>query len=135
MFVASGVVIGLSALAMSWEMAIGGASETAATTLFALLFLFALGQGFLHIRRRELAQHREWRMLCFCHWAGGGDDPANRRFFFATSRLTHVSPQEFFGTAFWLGFTLHLIAAEAWVRYTREMRPGHSPLSPSRMGS
>ena len=55
--------------------------------------------------------------------------------FFATSRLTHLSPQEFFGTAFWLGFTLHLIAAEAWVRYTREMRPGRSPLSPSRMGS
>ena len=33
-------------------MAIGGANETAATTLFALLFLFSLGKGFAAIRRR-----------------------------------------------------------------------------------
>jgi hypothetical protein len=39
--------------------------------------------------------------------------------FFATSRLTRLTPQEFFGTAFWLGFTLHLIAAEVWIHYTR----------------
>ena len=28
--------------------------------------------------------------------------------FFATSRLTHLTPRDFFGTAFWLGFTLTL---------------------------
>jgi hypothetical protein len=36
--------------------------------------------------------------------------------FFAFSGL---SPQEFFGFAFWIGFTLHLIAAEVWINYTR----------------
>ncbi len=39
--------------------------------------------------------------------------------FFATSRFTHLTPQEFFGTAFWIGFTLQLIAAESWIYYTR----------------
>lgn len=39
--------------------------------------------------------------------------------FFATSRLTHLTPHDFFGTAFWLGFTLQLIAAESWIHYTR----------------
>ena len=34
--------------------------------------------------------------------------------FFAASRL---SPHEFFGTAFWLGFTITLIAAEVWIHY------------------
>jgi len=35
--------------------------------------------------------------------------------FFAARRL---SPHEFFGTAFWLGFTLTLLAAEAWIHYS-----------------
>ncbi len=36
--------------------------------------------------------------------------------FFAFSSLT---PREFFGIAFWLGFTVHLAAAEAWIAGTR----------------
>jgi hypothetical protein len=39
--------------------------------------------------------------------------------FFATSRLTQLTPQQFFGVAFWLGFSAHLIAAEAWIRSSR----------------
>jgi hypothetical protein len=38
--------------------------------------------------------------------------------FFATSRFSSLSPHEFFGIAFWIGFVLHLIAAEAWIRAT-----------------
>ena len=37
--------------------------------------------------------------------------------FFAFRRLT---PHEFFGIAFWLGFTITFLAAEAWVDYTRQ---------------
>jgi len=37
--------------------------------------------------------------------------------FFAFSRL---SPQVFFGTAFWIGFSLHAIAAEVWINSTRK---------------
>jgi len=35
--------------------------------------------------------------------------------FFATSRFSGLTPREFFGIAFWIGFVLHLIAAEAWI--------------------
>lgn len=31
-----------------------------------------------------------------------------------------LTPQEFLGTAFWIGFTVHLIAAEVWINYTRQ---------------
>jgi hypothetical protein len=31
-----------------------------------------------------------------------------------------LTPREFFGIAFWIGFVLHLIAAEAWIRTTSE---------------
>ncbi len=36
---------------------------------------------------------------------------------FAFRRLT---PHEFFGIAFWLGFTTTLLIAELWIDYTRE---------------
>jgi hypothetical protein len=29
-----------------------------------------------------------------------------------------MAPHEFFGSAFWIGFTLHLIVAEAWIHAT-----------------
>jgi hypothetical protein len=36
--------------------------------------------------------------------------------FFATSRLTHLQPHQFFGIAFWIGFTLTWIAGEIYIR-------------------
>jgi hypothetical protein len=39
--------------------------------------------------------------------------------FFATSRFSGLMPHEFFGIAFWIGFVLHLMAAEAWIHATR----------------
>jgi hypothetical protein len=39
--------------------------------------------------------------------------------FFATRKLTHLTPHDFFGIAFWLGFTIQLMAAEIWINYTR----------------
>ena len=39
--------------------------------------------------------------------------------FFATSTLSGLTPYDFFGPGFWIGFALHLIAAEVWIRRTR----------------
>jgi hypothetical protein len=36
--------------------------------------------------------------------------------FFATESVTHLGPQQFFGTAFWIGFTATYIAGEAYLR-------------------
>src|SRR6202158_1758686 len=65
-FVSCGLVIGISALVMSFGMpAIGGFNQAAATTLFATFFLFALCKAFWHIRQREAALHREWMIRAF----------------------------------------------------------------------
>ena len=49
---------------MSPQTAIGGVNETTATTLFAILFLFALGKAFVAIRQGKVsALHREWMIL------------------------------------------------------------------------
>src|SRR3989442_1064470 len=64
-FVASGLVIGVTGLVMGVVMAIGGANETAATSFFAIIFLVALGQAVLHVRRGDVARHREWMLRAF----------------------------------------------------------------------
>lgn len=120
-FVSLGIVIGVSALAMSYTTSIGGANETAATTLFAIIFLFDLVKACVHIRRREIAQHREWMIRAYAIGLAVATVRPIVGVFFATSPFTHLTPKEFFGTAFWLGFTLNFIAAEAWINYTRGM--------------
>ncbi len=114
-----GLIIGSSALVMSPRMAIGGPNETAATTLFAIVFLFSLVKAFLHIRRGRVALHREWMIRAFAVGFAVASIRPIVGVFFATSRLTHLTPHDFFGTAFWLGFTIQLMVAEIWINYTR----------------
>ena len=115
----SGVIIGATALVMSPQMAIGGANETAATMLFAILFLVALGSAFVAIRQGQVETHREWMIRAFAIGLAVALVRPIVGVFFATSRITHLTPHDFFGTAFWLGFTIQTIAAEIWIHYTR----------------
>ncbi len=119
LLVAWGAVIGLTALVMSPRMAIGGANETAATMLFAILFLGALAKAWAAIRRRDIPAHREWMIRAFAIGLAVAFVRPIVGIFFATSRLTHLTPHDFFGIAFWLGFTIQTLAAEAWIQYTR----------------
>jgi uncharacterized membrane protein len=121
--VVCGLIVGVTALVMSFKMNIGGPNETAATTLFAIIFLICLVRAYRHIRRKEVARHREWMIRAY----GAGLGVATTRpivgAFFAFRRL---SPHEFFGIAFWLGFTITFLAGEAWVEYTRIRRTGQT---------
>ena len=118
-FVVCGVVIGTSALAMSFRVpAIGGFNQAAATTLFATFFLFALCKAFWHIREREVALHREWMIRAFSVGLAVATIRPIIAMFFATRRFSGLTPYEFFGTGFWIGFVLHLMAAEAWIQAT-----------------
>lgn len=112
----SGLIIGFSALVMSFKMNIGGLNETAATTLYALLFLICLIEAYRYIRRKEVARHREWMIRAYGIGLGVATTRPIVGAFFAFRRL---SPHEFFGIAFWLGFTITAIVAEGWVEYTR----------------
>ena len=122
-FVCCGVVIGVSALVMSFGMpAIGGVNQAAATTLFGAFFLLALGKAVWHIRRKEVAQHREWMIRAFAVGLAVATIRPIIGIFFATSRVSGLTPHEFFGIAFWIGFTVQLMAAEAWIRWTAGKR-------------
>jgi hypothetical protein len=101
---------------MSYKMNIGGPNESAATTLFAIVFLICLIKAYLHIRRKEPARHREWMIRAYAVALGVATTRPIVGMFFAFRRLT---PHEFFGIAFWLGFTITFLAAEAWIDHTR----------------
>jgi uncharacterized membrane protein len=115
--VVSGLIIGTTALVMSYKMNIGGPNETAATTLFGILFLFSLIKAYRHIRRKEVARHREWMIRAYAVGLGVATTRPIVGMFFAFRRLT---PHEFFGIAFWLGFTITFLVAEWWIDYTRQ---------------
>jgi len=111
-----GLIIGVTALVMSYTMNIGGPNETAATTLYGIVFLICLTKAYLFIRRKEVARHREWMIRAYGVGLGVATTRPIVGMFFAFRRMT---PHEFFGIAFWLGFTITFMAAEAWIDYTR----------------
>jgi hypothetical protein len=113
-----GLVIGISALPMS-RHPVGGALEVSAIIFFDGFFLLALTKAFLHIRRREVTLHREWVIRAMSVALGVATVRPIIGVFFATSRLTGLTPHDFFGIAFWIGFSLTYVAGELWIRYTR----------------
>jgi uncharacterized membrane protein len=115
-FLLASGVIGTSGLLMGWKTPIGGASETTAITFFGGLFLFELGKAFLHVRRRQIAQHREWMIRAFILGLAIATDRPMFGLFFVFSRMPLP---EFFAIALWLSFCLHLVAAEVWINWTR----------------
>ncbi|OLB34702.1 MAG: hypothetical protein AUH11_17345 [Acidobacteria bacterium 13_2_20CM_57_17] len=120
-FLTASAVVGVTGLTMAFGKTIGGIDEKAAITLFGTFFLIALAKALWHALRREFAQHREWMIRGYAiGLAVATIRPIMGTFFAAAVLRGHApEPKEFFGTAFWIGFTLQTIAAEIWINYTR----------------
>jgi uncharacterized membrane protein len=120
-FLTTSAVVGVTGLTLAFGKTIGGVDEKAAITLFGSFFLIALAKGLWHTLRREFAQHREWMIRGYAiGLAVAAIRPIMGTFFAAAMLQGHrPEPREFFGTAFWIGFTLQMIAAEIWINYTR----------------
>ena len=120
-FLASSLVVGITGLRMALGDTIGGLDEKAAILLFGTFFLIALAKALWHALRREFAQHREWMIRGYAiGLAVATIRPIMATFFAAALLQGHTpEPKQFFGTAFWVGFTLQMIAAEIWINYTR----------------
>jgi hypothetical protein len=108
-----GVVVGVTAYAMS-EYSIGGWVERSAVLLFNTLFLFSLFRAWY--LRREPASSLRWLTRAIAILLGIATTRPVMGIFFATSRATHLSPQQFFGIAFWIGFSINTLIVELWLR-------------------
>jgi len=120
-FLTTSAVIGISGLTLAFGKTIGGVDEKAAIMLFGSFFLIALAKGLWHALRREFAEHREWMIRGYAIGLAVATVGLIMGTFFAVAVLRghRPVPHEFFGTAFWIGFTLQMIAAEIWINYTR----------------
>ncbi|WPU92698.1 DUF2306 domain-containing protein [Mucilaginibacter sabulilitoris] len=120
LFLISGNIIGTTALVMSFAVpAIGGVNQVIATALFSLFFLYSLFKAFQQILQHKIASHREWAIRAYSIGLAVATIRIINGIFFATSGITGLTPHEFFGIGFWMGFVLHLILAEFWINKTR----------------
>jgi Predicted membrane protein (DUF2306) len=109
-----GAVVGVTAYAMN-TYAIGGWVERSAVLLFNTLFLFSLARAYRYMRRGEHLLKRRWMTRAVGILLGIATTRPVMGIFFATSRWTHLEPRQFFGIAFWIGFSINTIAVELWL--------------------
>jgi hypothetical protein len=110
-----GAWVGLTAYAMSvWP--VGGWAERSAVLVFDTLFLYSLFRAFQAKRRGELARKQEWLLRAIAVLLGIATTRPVMGIFFATSRFTHLTPNQFFGIAFWIGFSINTVVIEWWLR-------------------
>lgn len=107
-----GAIVGITAYAMSTE-SIGGWLERSAVLLFNTLFLFSLFRAWQ--MRREQNQKLEWLTRAIGILLGIATTRPVMGIFFATSPMTHLAPSQFFGIAFWIGFSINTVAVEFWL--------------------
>jgi len=112
-----GLVVGVTAYAMS-QYAVGGWLERAAVLFFNSLFLFSLLRAWR--LRGEPVLSLRWLTRAIAILLGIATTRPVMGIFFATSRGTHLSPEQFFGIAFWIGFSINTLIIELWLR----SRPG-----------
>jgi hypothetical protein len=109
-----GAVVGVTAYAMS-AYSIGGWLERSAVLLFNSLFLFSLARAYWYMRRGDRLQNMRWMSRAIGILLGIATARPVMGLFFATSRLTHLEPRQFFGIAFWTGFSINTIIVELWL--------------------
>jgi hypothetical protein len=108
-----GLVVGVTAYAMS-NYSVGGWVERSAVLFFNSLFLFSLSRAWQ--LRREPVLTLRWLTRAIAVLFGIATTRPVMGTFFATSSVTHLSPEQFFGIAFWIGFSINTLIVELWLR-------------------
>ena len=115
-----GFIVGITAYLMS-GYAIGGWIERSAILFFNSLFLFSLLRAWWYTRQGELQRKQQWMARAIAVLLGIATTRPVMGIFFATSALTHLQPKQFFGIAFWIGFSINTIAIEVWLRSRKHL--------------
>ncbi len=131
-----GAIVGLTAYAMSLY-SIGGWTERSAVLLFDTLFLIALARAWVYHSQSDSTHERRWQLRAIAILLGIATTRPVMGVFFATARLTHLLPQQFFGIAFWIGFSINGLVFELWIRSVdhRRTRASSSQIHPSPLRS
>lgn len=129
-----GAIVGLTAYAMS-VYSVGGWTERSAVLFFNTLYLFSLIRAYLYLRQHDPQRERLWQLRSIAVLLGIATTRPVMGVFFATARLTHLLPAQFFGIAFWIGFSINVLVFELWIRSAtraRQLSQSQIPSAPLR---
>lgn len=110
-----GIVVAGTAYAMS-AYAVGGWLERSAVFFFNTLFVFSLIRAWSFGRRGETLLGQRWMLRAIAILLGIATTRPVMGIFFATAPVTHLTPHQFFGIAFWIGFSVNTVVMELWLR-------------------
>ncbi len=119
LIVLAAFVSAVAGLSFGLRMPYGGPGETTAVALFGGLFVMAVGLAVVAIRRKQVAQHREWMIRAFAIALGISTVRVISAVFDLALTPMGFRPQELFVLSLWVGWTVSLGAGEFWIRYTR----------------
>lgn len=109
-----GTVVGLTAYAIT-KYSIGGTLERSAVFFYNSLFLLSLGRAWYFKLQHQPIDERRWLLRAIAILLGIATTRPVMGVFFATSSATHLTPPQFFGIAFWIGFSINWIVIESWL--------------------
>ncbi len=125
LFFLFGALTGATAFVMS-AYAIGGWVELSAVLVFNTWFLVSLSRAYGMRLRGEAAKEREWMTRAVGILLGIATTRPVMGVFFATSARTHLTPNQFFGIAFWIGFSINAVVIELWL-HSKRRKQLHNP--------
>jgi uncharacterized membrane protein len=107
------MVSGVFAVIFGGLFAFGGPAEGSAALVFSLWLLVCVVVAVRAIRRGDIVRHRRWMIRAFAIGVGVG---TVRIWLVLFEGLGLLDFKSAFGPAFWIGFSLHAVAAELWLR-------------------
>ncbi len=115
LFYTVGTIVGFSAFGMVVHP-VGGAIEGAAVIFYNGLFLLSLALSCAAWKMGQTEKSLRWTLRATAIALGIATTRPVMGIFFATSRLTHWTAAQFFGPAFWIGFSINTLVMELWLR-------------------
>lgn len=107
------LISGVYGIAASFALpAFGGLASETAGLFFGPLFIFAIIRAFFYARAREIKAHQRWMIRAFALGLAVG---TQRVLLILLMVFTSSDFEQSFGPALWLGFSLNLLIAEAWI--------------------
>ena len=107
-----GILSGVMGVIFGFFFSFGGFAEASASVVFGTWFVVALALAYSYIRAGDTVRHRRWMIRAFAIGLGVGTIRIWVGLFQGFGLLDEVTS---FGVAFWLSWTLHVIAAEIWL--------------------
>ena len=118
LFFPFGLITGVTAYAMS-AYAIGGWIERSAVFVFDTWFLYSLFRAYTLRLHGDATGKRQWMTRAVGILLGIATTRPVMGILFATSPFTHLTPKQFFGIAFWIGFSINALVIELWLHSRR----------------